>query len=245
MTTMRDGTQVADPRFGRIYEHDARDYPASVALTVAEPVSVSWNIPAGEPVLDQGQEGSCVGHGVTNDLRFAPVAIGGLTSVFAVQSIYWPAQRIDEFAGGAYPGAQPRSEGTSVRAGVKAAKALGFYGEYRFARSEAEMALALAQYGPVIIGVNWYRGMMRPDRNGYLNPTGAVQGGHCVLVVALKVTSPPGAGYYTIYNSWGPGWGRQGTARIRRNVMARLLAERGDACVITQRFDPTANPTAA
>lgn len=237
MTTLRDGSDVTDVRLGRLYEADPRDYPAAAALTIAEPVSVRYDITAGEPVLDQGREGSCVGHGVTNELRFNPVPIPGLTSQFAVQSIYWPAQRIDEFAGGAYPGAKPQMEGTSVRAGVKAAKALGYYGEYRFARSETELALALAQYGPVIIGVNWYRGMFRPDSRGFLNTTGGVQGGHCVLVIGLKITAP-GAGYYTIYNSWGPGWGLNGTARIRRSTMARLLAERGDACVIVERFTP-------
>ncbi len=243
---LRDGTTVEDARLDRLVEFDdaSRSYPVTAVITATAPVSKAWDIPAGEPVLDQGREGACVGFGVTNELRFNPVPVAGLDATFARERIYWPAQRIDQWAGGAYPGANPFYEGTSVLAGIKTAAAAGHYGEYRWAFGEEDLALAVAHVGPAVIGVNWYQGMFRPDYRGYLNATGKIQGGHCVLVCGIKVTRPFGAGYYTIYNSWGPTWGGRagmapGTARIRRSTMDRLLREDGEACLITQRLTPT------
>lgn len=234
MPQLRDGTTITDPRLDRLVEFDiaSRNYPVTAVLPrAAVPVTKLWTIPAGEPVLDQGREGACVGFGVTNELRFDPVPIGGLSATFARERIYWPAQRIDQWPGGAYPGAAPFYEGTSVLAGIKTAAKLGYYGEYRWAFGEADLALAVSHLGPAVIGVNWYTGMFRPDARGYLNATGQVEGGHCTLVIGLNARYS----YYTIYNSWGPGWGKAGTARIRRSTMDRLLREEGDAAIITQR----------
>lgn len=239
MTRLRDGSTSLDPRLDRIAEFDpaSRNYGvrAVIPTTATEPVTNLWDIPAGEPVLNQGSEGACVGFGVTNELRFNPVPIPGLREAFAREQIYWPAQRIDPWQGGAYPGANPFYEGTSVLAGIKQGVKLGYYGEYRWAFGESELAMAVSHVGPAVIGVPWYSGMFRPDRNGYLNVTGTVQGGHCVLVIGYNKRYR----YYTIYNSWGPGWGTNGTARIRRAAMDRLLNEDGDACLITQRLTPT------
>ncbi len=250
-TQLRDGSTVEDPRFDRIPEPDERDRLFSVMDIVGgqeHPVSVDWEFPPGTPVLDQGREGACVGYGCANELRCNPVPVLGLDGTWAREQLYWPAQRDDPWPGGSYPGAQPQYEGTSVRAGVKRLAQLGYVGEYRWAKNEEEMALAISA-GPIIIGVDWYRGMTRPDAKGYLNATGAKIGGHCCLVIGLKVTAPatgplkpatnrPGSGYYTIYNSWGPNWGTNGTARIRRGVMAKLIADGGEACLITERFNP-------
>ncbi len=235
---LRDGTDVDDIRLDRLEEFDeaSLDYPVCAVITVEQPTTTLWTIPAGEPVLDQGKDGACVGFGVTNELRFNPTPVAGLDATFAKQNIYWAAQRIDPWPGGSYPGARPAYEGTSVLAGIKTAAKLGFYGEYRWAFGEAELALAVSQVGPAVIGVPWYTGMFRPTRAGYLNLTGQPEGGHCVLVVGIDVDG----GYYTIYNSWGPSWGRGGTAKIRRRDMATLLKQRGEACLITQRTLPAA-----
>lgn len=237
---LRDGSTAADPRLGRLVEFDprSRDHPVRALIEAAKPVTRLWDIPAGEPVLDQGQEGACVGYGVTNELRFHPEPVPGLDATFARERIYWPAQRNDKFSGGAYPGANPYNEGTSVIAGIKEAVKLGFYGEYRWAFGETDLALAVSHVGPAVIGVDWYKGMSRPDIHGYLNVTGALRGGHCVLVIGINTRYS----YYTIYNSWGPGWGGRagmapGTARLRRSAMARLLRQDGEACLITQRFN--------
>lgn len=243
MPTLRNQSTVDDPRLDRLPEFDprSRDYPITAVLGPEQqkPITRLWTIPSGSPVLDQGSEGACVGFGVTNELRFSPMPIRGLDATFARQSIYWRAQENDQWPGGSYPGANPTYEGTSVLAGIKTAATLGYYAEYRWAFGEDDLALAVSHQGPAVIGVNWYGGMFKPDSGGYLRPTGNVAGGHCVLVIGITASR----GDYTIYNSWGADWGRNGRARITRDDMARLLDEDGDACVITSRLNPTVAPT--
>lgn len=235
---LRDGSEVADPRLGRIPQFDprSRGYGVRAVLPTAwqHEKSRMWYLPSTAPVLDQGREGSCVGHGITNELRFTPVPVAGLDSRFAVEQIYWPAQRADEWEGGAYPGADPVYEGTSVLAGIKAAAALGYYREYRWCFSEKDLALAVGYLGPVVIGVNWHEGMTDVDEDGYIHPTGPVLGGHCVVVVGFSRTRAD----YTALNSWGPTWGVRGRCRIRRDDLASLLAADGEAAVITRRTRP-------
>ena len=239
MPELRDGTIVEDPRLDRIpSEPDERDQRFSVAPIVGgmqEPVTVMWDIPAGQPVLDQGREGACVGFGCTNELRFNPVPVDGLDATFAREKVYWPAQKIDPWAGGAYPGAYPNYEGTSLRAGLKIVTQLGYVGEYRWARNESEIALAISA-GPVILATDWFQSMSKPRSDGYITASGKLLGGHCYLAIGLKVTTA--GGYYTIYNSWGPSWGKNGTAKLSRASLAKLMGRRGEAALITQRLNP-------
>lgn len=181
---------------------------------------------------------NCVGFGVTNELRYTPQPNVRLDGRFAVEQIYWPAQQIDPWDGGAYPGARPVYEGTSVLAGVKTAAALGWYKEYRWAFSELDLALAVSFVGPAVIGVPWHDGMFDPDEQGFLNPAGAVVGGHCVLVIGINTQAKQRGGFYTIMNSWGRNWADRGRAKISRGDMARLLANDGEACIITSRARP-------
>ncbi len=241
MPTLKDGSDVEDIRLDRIPEFDeqSRSFPICAALSPDQqkaPVTKLWAIPRGSEILNQGREGACVGFGITNELRHSPTPIKGLDGIFARQKIYWPAQMGDPWPGGSYPGAAPSYEGTSVHAGIKVAVDLGYYGEYRWAFSEPEMMLGVGWLGPVVIGVNWYEGMIRPDSKGFIAPTGRKIGGHCCLVKGVNVR---GRGYYTIYNSWGPAWGSNGTAKIWRDDMATLLQQDGEACLITGRLTGT------
>jgi hypothetical protein len=228
---------VIDPRLDRLehFDHRSLQYPASDLFATSVVTTKMWTIPESEPVIDQGPDGACVGFGVTNELRFEPVAIPGLDAKWAKETIYWGAQHADEWPGGSYPGAAPQYEGTSVLAGVKTAVGLGYYTQYRWAFSEDDLALTIGQIGPAVIGVPWYSGMFQPNSRGYLNLTGTIQGGHCVLVIGVDVR----ASNYTIYNSWGPTWGDRGRAKLRRQDMRRLLTQGGEACVITGRANPS------
>jgi hypothetical protein len=244
---LRDGTTVDDPRLDRLEEFDeaSRDFRIGAVTDATQPLTTKlWTIPDTEAVLDQGPDGACVGFGVTNELRFNPVPITGLNEAFAKQSIYWQAQRMDQWPGGSYPGATPVYEGTSVLAGIKVATKMGFYGEYRWAFTEPELAAAIPQFGPSVIGIPWTTTMFHPDAKGFLRPTGKVAGGHCVLVIGITITGSTGDGYYTIYNSWGGQWGDQGTAKISRRNLAKLLKQNGDACIITRRTHPNPIPAA-
>lgn len=239
MASLRDGSTVNDIRLDRLVQFDdaSRNYPIRTLLSEVQqqPVTRIWTIPTGSPVLDQGSEGACTGFGVTNELRFNPAPIPKLDAKFARETIYWGAQRTDPWPGGSYPGATPQYEGSSVLAAVKTAAKLGYYGQYRWAFGESDLALAVSFHGPVILGLNWRTGMFRPDTNNFLHATGANEGGHCLVCIGINVEG----GYYTIYNSWGPGWGLDGTAKVSRTDMADRLADNGEACIPVTRFAPT------
>ena len=234
---LRDGSTPSDPRLGRCVQFDdrSRDWPVRAVMgPSADPRTRMWYLPSDAWVFDQGQQGSCVGMGVTNELRYTPRVVNGVNERFAVEQIYWAAQRIDPWDGGSYPGAAPTYEGTSVLAGVKAAADLGYYREYRWAFSEEDLALTVSHIGPAVLGLPWHEGMFHPDGGWYLRPVGAVAGGHCVLACGLNLAG----GFYTVMNSWGSSWGNRGRARILRTDMARLLANQGEAVVITKRAKP-------
>ncbi len=235
---LRDGSTTKDRRLDRIPTFDRRslDFPVQSALNREQQqlISKRWSTPPNTAVLDQGRQGACVGFGVTHELLFYPVPIRGVDAAFAREKIYWVAQEADPWPGGSYPGASPVYEGTSVLYGVKAAADLGYYKEYRWATSEAELALGVGYLGPAIIGVDWYEGMFDPDSSGFIRPTGDKAGGHCCLIIGINVKS----GYYTIRNSWGPTWGDSGNCKIKREDMAKLIGDNGEACIVTQRTVP-------
>lgn len=240
---LKDGTTPVDPRLGRIPKTDLRNNQHLIRTLIEQkndgklPTLRSYTWPC-DQVLDQGQEGACVGFGFAHELIAVPRPVEGVTNQYAREELYWNIQRNDEWPGGSYPGADPQYEGTSVLDGAKWMKSDGWYDEYRWAENERDLALALGHHGPAVIGVDWYEGMFEPDEWGFLNLTGSVQGGHCILVKGVKIRGETD-GYYTVHNSWGESWGVDGTARISRQNMDYLLKSNGEACVPVVRMPRT------
>jgi hypothetical protein len=205
--------------FDRLPEFDERSraFPIRSLLASARPRSYTW---ACDVVLDQGAEGACVGFGWAHELAARPVVAAFVTNELA-RLIYREAQRVDE-----WPGEAPAYEGTSVLAGAKTARLLGHIPEYRWAFGLDDLKLAVGYAGPAVIGVNWYEGMIEPDR-GMITPSGSIVGGHCVAVVGISMSRQD----FTILNSWGAGWGSNGRTRISWSDMERLLDEQGEACI--------------
>lgn len=256
---LRDGSEVADPRLDRIVsavDWGVFDYPIRPALprkAVAKkyrPRSYTHKV---DHWLDQGEEGRCVEFSICHELLAKPAPVGrwDVDRILAAKAIYWPAQREDEWEGGSYPGASPVYEGTSVHAGMRVATRLGYFGEYRWAFNIEDLVLALGYFGPVVLGVNWYQGMFRPGADGHIRPTGALMGGHAILAQAVKIKYKVGTAfhwltrswedvdldrsYVVLWNSWGPGWGENGTCKISLRDLSRLLDEQGEACVPVRR----------
>jgi hypothetical protein len=229
---LKDGSVVSDRRFDRIAQFDerSRNFPVMATIETKKPRSYTWRC---NETLDQGPDGACVGFGVAHELIARPSEVQGLTNTFAKEQIYWEAQKIDYWDGGSYPGGSPFYEGTSVLAGVKVAHKLGYMEEYRWAFGLEELKLGVGYNGPAVIGVPWYTGMFNPDAKGYIHATGDIAGGHCVLVNAISVSK----GRFTIHNSWGAGWGKDGEAYISFEDMDKLLSEWGEACFFLHRHN--------
>lgn len=231
---LRDGSITHDPRLDRLEYQDerSRNYAAVDLLTSGQTLRKKWYYPA--RWLDQGKEGACVGFAFTHELLCTPVRVKDwhlLDGNYARTNVYWEAQKIDPWDGGAYPGASPFYEGTSILAGAKILQKTGYLQEYRWAFGEEDLGLAISHLGPAVIGVNWYEGMFRPNKNFYIQPSGRLMGGHAIMVCGFN----PEKNYYRLWNSWGKDWGRNGWCYITRDDMARLLNEGGDACIPVKR----------
>jgi len=191
------------------------------------PRSYTWRC---NSYLDQGSDGACVGFGVSHELIARPAEAKGITYDYAME-LYWEAQKIDPWEGGAYDGAEPFYEGTSVLAGVKAAQRDGWFDEYRWAFGLNDLILGVGYNGPAVIGVNWYEGMMDTDKHGYIKPTGRALGGHCILCNAINVKKKR----FTLHNSWGINWGNNGECYISFHDMDTLLYNNGEAVFFLHR----------
>ena len=226
---LRDNSTVTDPRLGRIKSFDARsrNFPIRALVGNKPPRSYTWSVKAW---LDQGQEGSCVGHAWAHELCGRP-AINMVDHKFAREKVYWEAQKIDEYDGGAYPGAAPFSEGTSVLAGAKIISGLGYMPEYRWAFGIDDLILSLGYNGPAVLGINWYQDMFRPSASGLITVGGSIAGGHAILCNGYNVKT----GLFRLHNSWGKDWGIDGEVFVSHPDMDRLLREDGEACIPVRR----------
>jgi hypothetical protein len=225
--TLRDGSTVLDSRLTRLVQFDerSREYPVMASVpTGAKPRSFTWGCGT---VLDQGPDGACVGFSMTHELIAKPAIVSGLDAKFAKEKVYWEAQKIDPWAGGSYPGASPFYEGTSVLAGMKVLQKMGYVGEYRWAFGLNDLVMAVGYKGPAVLGIPWYNGMFDVAPCGHVHVTGQIAGGHAILCRGVNVKERT----FLLHNSWGAGWGKNGTALISWDEMDRLLHEQGEAVI--------------
>jgi hypothetical protein len=122
---LKDQSETRDPRLTRCEQFDIRSrrFPIRAEFPSQKQRSYTWRCTT---LLNQGTEGSCVGHGVSHELIARPSEVKGLTHKTATD-LYHEAQMVDPWPGGSYPGASPFYEGTSVLDGVKIASAQGWF----------------------------------------------------------------------------------------------------------------------
>lgn len=206
---------------GRTLWHDpkSRLYPARTAI---RRFSVTHRHLGS--VLDQGNLGSCTGNSlaqVLNTMGAHRVPSRLYKEADAVH-FYSRGTNEDEFVGD-YP---PSDEGSSGNGVCLAAWKDGVLDRYEhcFGLDHTLNTLVLR---PVMIGVNWYTGMFFTDTNGFLWPSGQVEGGHEPALIGVNFKLR----YVTLLNSWGKHWGRQGRAYMTFDTLDRLLHEDGDVTV--------------
>jgi hypothetical protein len=175
--------------------------------------------------------GNCVAFALGHELNARPAEVKNIPEPWLVKGVYWEAQRTDPWEGGSYPGANPFYEGTSVLAGVKVLQKAGAFQEYRWAFSMNDIIMGVGYNGPAVIGVNWYEGMFNPDKNGFIRPTGFLGGGHAVMLKGVNVRKR----IFTIRNSWGRSWGKNGDCYITFDDLNTLMNQRGECVFLMKR----------
>jgi hypothetical protein len=166
-----------------------------------------------------------------------------MNNTFA-RTIYKYAQRLDQWPGEDY-------EGTSVLAGCKAAHALGYMGEYRWAFNIDDMLRAISKLGPVVCGTIWYESMFNTQPNGLLevDPSSGEVGGHSYIIRGLALTDSGKRGWLGKgaklrkdvpllrgRNSWGGDWGKGGDFFVWADDYETHLMPDGDQSIMTKPF---------
>lgn len=178
--------------------------------------------------LDQGQEGTCVGHAFAHRRADPPVPIDGITHQWARQ-LYFDAS-----------GDSTYSQGTSAYSACRVLAERGAVSAYHWITSADEMRNTILTLGSVAVGIDWYDSMFYPYAkysNQYLRVAteSGLAGGHEVLINGANFAPSQGAPFYRIKNSWGQSWGKGGTARIKAADLEWLLFSRGgDAVLVTE-----------
>ncbi len=216
--------------------HDPRSLQFGIAdlVTAVEPKVRHW-VPGA--TLDQGAEGACVGFGWTGDLLASPKPhkiTPDVGNKFA-QASYKEMQKNDEWQGENY-------SGTSVLAGAKNMQSRKYIESYRWAFGIEQVRDALIAEGPVVIGIRWYESMYYTRPSGLVEVSGRLVGGHCILLTgyhpAARIRGEDWNARYEVYrwrNSWGKEYGNNGSAYIKAEDLASLLAGDGEACVPINR----------
>lgn len=230
---LRDGTTTDDRRLDRLQEFDERSREFNIAGEVPETLKTkTWQCRA---YLDQGWEGACVGFSWCHGASAYANHTNGITDTHAEQHVYWEAQKIDPWPGGAYPGAVPDNDGTSVLSGAKIMQQYGFIDGYKWAFNVDDVLKAISNHGVVIIGVWWRDSMFNTDPNGLLDISGAHAGGHAICVrghnLKRRFAGHGDLHVVRLRNSWGKSWGLAGDCFLKVEDLETLLNDDGEACI--------------
>jgi len=220
-------------KLGRIHIPDERDKKFQMkALLPAELPGINYKYwwPSGW-WGDQGDKPHCVAFSwahwlvegsITQDAK----RVGG-TSPVDTTYVYNEAQKVDDWEGEDY-------DGTSVRAGAKILKTMGYITSYNWAWDIEAVKTALLTTGPVVVGTNWHYDMFFPNEKGLIKATGEIMGGHAYLLDGINIDKK----LIRIKNSWGRNWGKKGFAYISFDDMSKLISEDGEACLAVEIDKP-------
>lgn len=217
---LKDGSKTQDRRCDLLFSPEPVEPHKLFTADRRKPKDNYWPCPIR---LDQGREGMCVGYGITHALASSPISNKGLDASFAKEDIYWPAQRIDPWEGGSYPGADPFYEGTMVRAGLRIARKLGYITNYSICTSLDKMILGISHDGPCILGTKWFDSMYATDKHGFIAPRGKLVGGHCYIANGVNLN-----GELNYLNSWGDDYGNAGEMKMTFDSMQKLIGMGGE-----------------
>jgi hypothetical protein len=187
-------------------------------------------------LLDQGQDGACVGFGWSAEAAATPVK-AAVDNNFGF-NWYHEAQKRD-------PWKDTPHEGSTVLAGAKAGVELGILRSYHWCFSIDDVIDSICFHSPVVVGTIWLNSMFDVDENGFIvvDFASGEAGGHCYCLYGWCPANHPDnplpnkeEDVFVMRQSWGA-WGVKdsGSAYMRRSAVEHLLASEndGEACVAT------------
>jgi hypothetical protein len=119
----------------------------------------------------------------------------------------------------------------------------GTISAYHWITTPEEMKNTVLAVGSVAVGTDWFNSMFEPvsqysNRYIKVNPGSGLAGGHEYLINGVNLNPSSGPPFYRVKNSWGRGWGKDGTARIAVADLHDLLFNRGGDAVIVSEVKP-------
>lgn len=222
-----------DKRLKRNIHHDSRSKLYAFDTSNLKITSVVH--PRHIGILDQGDVGSCTGNAGVGALATDPIFATLPTSLYytldepGAVKLYSDAEVID--GTGPYPPNDNGSCGLSIAKALKNANMISAY-EHTFTLDDALKALTVR---PIMVGMNWYSSMFRPDRDGRVRPIGSIAGGH--EVVAREIDATRQRVWFD--NSWGTSWGVNGRFYLTFTDLGILLNQQGDVIVLVPNTQPT------
>lgn len=129
-----------------------------------------------------------------------------------------------------YENEPEQEDGAFPRDGLQLAKNKGWISAYARLQTLQEIYDWLVNHGPVLVGTDWYEGMMTPDADSVVGLTGDIVGGHCWFHQGLTVDGK----YFISVNSWGTDYGKGGTFQISLGFFSTLLYQGGEAWAAVQ-----------
>jgi hypothetical protein len=212
-----------------------KDEDGGAGLTIVRRL---WKMHAADFRIDQGQEGTCVGHGTTNmlagapltHLNFAPFADTQVAHTFSRQ-LYFDITSDSTYQQGANP-----------RDAMQWCLSKGYAAAYYRLVDTDDIIDFLLNHGPVGFCSPWYASMDNVRGDGsytklpYLrvDPSSGIRGYHWYVLSGIDLAPEDGrAPRVRMWNSWGPWWGLNGCAAIEVYSDLPILYE-GSAYVLTE-----------
>src|SRR3982751_4273851 len=215
-------------RLGRRRATDFRDHIMdeetyrAIPRAVTKPRTMPWHIGA---ILDQDDTSECTLYAAIQQSNSAPLMHKLLWTPSMITAYYEKVKaQYDEWPGSNY-------DGTSERAVQKLFQDLLLTGSYKFVVDEEMARDFLRNKGMLMNGTDWLVGMDTPDKHGYIEPTGAVRGGHEYVerwYYNSRHYKYPDT--YEYVQSWGLGWGQRGIFRMKSDAR-KFLQQNGGDCI--------------
>ena len=178
--------------------------------------------------INQGNEGTCVGHAATNVLLAGP-------SAHPTYAEFQTEELAHQFARNLYleaSGDATYQQGMYPRDACAELLSDNLITSYWKVMQVEDVITALLTFGPVMLAIPWYASMFYIDgrlSKAYGNYWVKVNlesehvGYHCIAVTGIDLDPDNGAPpFIRVLNSWGSEWGSNGTARLSVENFRRL-----------------------